>query len=310
MLAQLLRLKFPLIALCLIFAPHSGSAQQLYIKTFGKPGAKPLVFLHGGPGYNSANFEGTTAATLADKGFFVVVYDRRGEGRSTDPAAAFTFSQTFADLDSICGALQLRRPTLIGHSFGGVIGTLYAEKFPSKVGSLILVAAPVSLQETFRTILHSSEALYRQRNDSANLKYIDMLRKMDTSLLQYSSFTFRHAMQNGFYSPKNRSEEAKKLFAKLMADSLLKKQAASMSFPAPVGFHKNEHYTSIHLKGSLQKLVASGLPVYGLYGREDGLYSAQQVDELREIVGRDRLLYLDDCSHNVFIDQQATLLQH
>jgi len=288
--------------------PLSGFSQHLYIKTFGKPTAKPIIFLHGGPGYNSANFEGTTAGALADSGFYVSVNVRRGEGRSTDPAAAFTFSQTFTDLDSICEALHLKRPALIGHSFGGVIATLYAEKHPRKVGAVILVGAPVSLQETFRTIIHSSGDTYRQRKDSMNLKYLGMIQAMDTASIQYSSYAFRHAMQNGFYSPKNRSADAKRVYALLQADSLLKKQASSMTFPAPMGFHKTEHYTTINLKQNLRNLVASGMPVYGLYGWEDGLYSPQQVEELRRIIGADRLLYLEDCSHNVFIDQQATFI--
>ena len=71
----------------------NADAQEIYSKTFGNPNHEPILFLHGGPGYNCANFEATTAQKLANNGFFVIVYDRRGEGRSKDTNAQFTFQK-------------------------------------------------------------------------------------------------------------------------------------------------------------------------------------------------------------------------
>lgn len=76
-------------------------AQELYMKTFGDNKDEALIFLHGGPGYNSAGFEYTTAQKLAEKNFFVIVYDRRGEGRSQDSNANYTFKESFEDLNAI-----------------------------------------------------------------------------------------------------------------------------------------------------------------------------------------------------------------
>ncbi|MBI2281851.1 MAG: alpha/beta hydrolase, partial [Bacteroidetes bacterium] len=133
----------------------SVSGQSLYTKSFGDKNNEALIFLHGGPGYNCANFEATTAQKLADEGFYVIVYDRRGEGRSIDNKAKFTFQQTFEDLNSVYKKYDLKTATLIGHSFGGVVATLYAEKYPNRINSMLLVGAPVSLQETFKTIIES-----------------------------------------------------------------------------------------------------------------------------------------------------------
>jgi proline iminopeptidase len=46
-------------------------------------------------------FEATTAQPLADKGFYVIVYDRRGEGRSLDSTATFTYREAITDLNEI-----------------------------------------------------------------------------------------------------------------------------------------------------------------------------------------------------------------
>jgi len=282
--------------------------QSIYTKTFGSSKDKPIVFLHGGPGYNCVNFEATSAQQLADKGFYVIVYDRRGEGRSKDPNAKFTFKETFDDLNSIYQKYNLKKATLIGHSFGGVVATLFAETNPKKVQSIILVGAPVSLQATFKNILSKSKDIYQTKKDSVNLNYIVMLENMDNASIEYSSYCFGHAMQNGFYTPKNPTAEAKNIYSKFRTDSLLTKYASQMTYEAPQGFWKNEKYTTIDLTKNLQGLIKQKIKVLGLYGKDDGLYSTQQITDLQNLIGSSNLKYFDNCSHNVFIDQQTQFI--
>jgi proline iminopeptidase len=284
------------------------NAQNVYMKSFGNNINRPIIFLHGGPGYNCASFEATTAQKLADSGFFVIVYDRRGEGRSQDINAKFTFRETFDDLNNIFNHYKLTKSILIGHSFGGVVATLFAKANPDKVQSVILVGAPVSLQTTFKNIIAKSSAIYQSKRDSVNLNYISMLQKMDTAGIEYSSYCFRHAMQNGFYNPKNPSAESKAIYSTFRTDILLKKYASHMSYEAPMGFWKNEKYTTIDLTKQLIALDEMKIKIFGLYGKEDGLYSAQQVMQLQSLIGLNNLQYFDNCSHSVFIDQQVQFL--
>ena len=299
-----------LLTTILIFIGTYGlSAQELYAQAYGNPEDQALVFLHGGPGYNSVNFERSTAQALADQGFYLIVYDRRGEGRSKDNNAKFTFQQTNDDLLGLYKKYKLKKAVLLGHSFGGIVASKFAEKHPNKVESIILVGAPVSLQETFKTIITSTKSIYEAKADSVNLNYINMLEQMDHSSLQYSSYCFMHAMQNDFYTPKDLSEEALAIYNKLKTDSVMLKYAAQMTYEAPQGFWKNENYTTIDLKSNLQAFIRDGMKVYGIYGKEDGLYSEAQVAELKEMIGADKLKYLENCSHNVFIDQQTQFIE-
>ncbi len=284
------------------------SSQTIYTKAFGNSKNKALIFLHGGPGYNSAAFEVTTAQKLAEKGFYVIVYDRRGEGRSTDKNAKFNFQETFDDLNTIYKTFHLKKATLIGHSFGGIIATLYTEKYSENVESIILVGAPISLQETFKTILSSSKEIYIAKKDSVNLRYINMLENMDKNSIQYSSYSFAHAMQNGFYSPKKPTKEATFIYSKFKTDSLLIKHASSMTYDAPQGFWKNEGYTSIDLTGNMRNLLKNNISIFGLYGKDDGLYSKDQIANLESLIKKNNLLYFNNCSHNVFIDQQTQFI--
>ncbi len=285
------------------------SAQELYVKSFGNKKDKPLLFLHGGPGYNCSTFEVTTAKKLSEKGFYVIVYDRRGEGRSTDTSAKFTFQQTFDDINSILSKQGIEKINLLGHSFGGVVATLYAEKYADKVNSIVLISAPVSLQETFRTIIKESKDIYRSKKDDENLEYIDMLEKMDTASIDYSSYCFRHAMQNGFYTPKEFSEDAQRIYFSFRNDSIIGEYGMQMTETAPEAFWKNEKYTTINLYPDIKNLVSKQMKIVGFYGKEDGLYSKDQVKELQNLIGKSNVKYYDGCSHNVFIDQQTQFLE-
>lgn len=135
-----------------------------------------------------------------------------------------------------------------------------------------------------------------------------MIENMDKNSIEYSSYSFMHAMQNGFYTPKNLTEEAKTIYSKFKSDTILTKYATQMNYQAPQGFWKNEKYTAINLTANLKKLKENRINIYGLYGKDDGLYSADQVKDLKNILGENKVKYIDNCSHNVFIDQQSQFI--
>lgn len=131
----------------------SVQAQAIYSKAFGNENNSPVIFMHGGPGGNSVQFEGTTAPKLADKGFYVIAYDQRGEGRSIDEKARLIYREAFEDLNSIYKKCQIKQANLIEFSFGGLIASFYTEKYPQNVGSLTLVSSLISQQESYDHIL-------------------------------------------------------------------------------------------------------------------------------------------------------------
>ncbi len=301
-------MKTTICSLLLLLCGLSMHAQNLYSRAFGNPNNQVVVFLHGGPGYNCANFEGTTAQALADKGFFVIVYDRRGEGRSSSEGAEFTFKQTFNDLNELYSRYGIQKAMLIGHSFGGIVALLYTKQFPEKVHSIVLAGAPLSLQESFAQIIDRCKKIYQAKNDSTNLNYLSMLEKMDKSTLQYSSFCFAHAMQNGFYSPQKPTEEALKLYQQWREDTTLSQYGSQMTPQAPQGFWQNEHYTTLDLTETVQSLKQMDVSIYGVYGQDDGLYSEAQIEKLKSLIGASHVFYWEQCSHNVFIDQQKKFI--
>ena len=293
-----------IVVLFLTLFGNTVFAQELEIQTFGNKNDKALIFLHGGPGYNSVPFEQTTANELANNGFFVISYDRRGEGRNENLKAEYTFTQTFEDLNQIFQKYNLKKATLIGHSFGGIIATMFTDKYSDKIDNLILLSVPISMPQTFENIIASSKEIYTKKDDKVNLNYINMLQNMDSTSLEYATYSFMHAMSNGFYSTKNPNQKAIELYQKFKTDTLLQKYASKNEYLAPQKFWENEHYTSLSIKINLENLKNKKISVYGIYGKEDGLYSPKQIDSLVNILGNENVEYLENSSHNIFIDRQ------
>lgn len=48
--------------------------------------------------------------------------------------------------------------------------------------------------------------------------------------------------------------------------------------------------------------------IYGVYGQDDGLYSEAQIEKLKSLIGASNVFYWEQCSHNVFIDQQKKFI--
>ena len=103
----------------------------------------PLIILHGGPGLSDTPFFRRGNAAL-ETGFTVVYWDQRGTGRSFGrriPRSSMTVEQFIADLDELVETARHRlgqsTVALLGHSWGSVLGVLYAARFPAKVGAYV-----------------------------------------------------------------------------------------------------------------------------------------------------------------------------
>ncbi|GGN11657.1 proline iminopeptidase [Dyadobacter beijingensis] len=278
----------------------------MYSKAFGKETDDPIIFIHGGPGSSSVYFEATTAQTLASEGFHVIIYDRRGEGRSKDSTARMTYEEFFEDLDRIYQKYRISRAHLIGFSFGGLISVLYAEKYPAKVKSIVLTSALISQQASYNTVLHSVGRIYTAKNDTINLAAIRKIMQMDRESLAYRTEVFAHASKNSFFSLRNPSPEAAKVYANYQTDPLIRSYVKNDR--AVETLWKNETRKNIDVTPVLKKLVRRRTPVYAIYGKQDGLYSEQQIEALHRIVGKSGLIYLENCSHTAFVDQQVQFI--
>ena len=111
---------------------------RLHAETYGDPSNPVIIVLHGGPGGDYRSQLG--AKSLADTNF-VVFYDQRGAGLSERvPAEELTIPKYLSELDAVIDKYSPNRPvTLLGHSWGAMLGTAYLGKSPEKVARAILL---------------------------------------------------------------------------------------------------------------------------------------------------------------------------
>ena len=89
---------------------------KLYVKDWDG-GGRPVILLHGWP--LSADSWDAQAVRLADAGFRVIAYDRRGFGRSEQPWSGYDYDTLSDDLASVIKETGATDATLIGFSMGG-----------------------------------------------------------------------------------------------------------------------------------------------------------------------------------------------
>ncbi len=296
---------FLLLLLLLSFDSRASRADTLYSTACGNPRRPAIIFLHGGPGYNAYSFEESTADSLAKRGFYVIVYDQRGSGRSESYKGKYTYNESVEDLRSVYDRYHLKKATLMGHSWGGAIATLFAARYPERVRSMILVSAPLSFQRTLHTIMQNYVIKFPDTSSMEHVEW-EIVNGLDPASFQYSSGAFRLAMTGGFYRTKEPNERAKALWNDIGADDTAH-WSSHMSFPPVLGLFKNEHYTLLDITDTLKHL-SKQIPVFGIYGDEDGLFDPAERDHIRMVIGPNHMSVVQGASHNVFIDQQAEFL--
>lgn len=306
---RLTALKFKIsIVLLITFLSLSAQrsiAQQIYSKAYGQKGNPALIYVHGGPRGNSTLFEGSTAAALAERGYYVIVYDRRGEGRSADPNAKLTFEEASQDLNDLMKQYGLAKVSILGHSFGGLVSTLFANAFPEKVERLILVGALFSQQESYDHILNTSLTMAVQKKDTAILKKISNIKSMDKNSEQYRKQTYEVASHFGFFKMPRPTEESKRVNEQY-ENSFSKSNIRNDK--APLLFYENESRVNIDTKPMLKNLLNKKLKLSAIYGLQDGVFSKKQLSDLKKITGAANFYTIENCSHYPFVDQQEKFL--
>lgn len=99
----------------------------------------PVILIHGWGG-SHASLEGL-ATMLASEGFRTINVDLPGMGASEPPSSPMFMDDYVELIIRLIKKLDLSRPVLVGHSFGGKIGMFLAAKYPAELSKLVLIDA-------------------------------------------------------------------------------------------------------------------------------------------------------------------------
>jgi non-heme chloroperoxidase len=117
---------------------ENGADIEIYYEDHGS--GQPVVLIHGYP-LSGRGWDKQVPALL-DAGYRVITYDRRGFGKSSQPAIGYDYDTFAADLSTLLERLDLRDAVLVGHSMGTGEVTRYLGRYGSaRVAKGVLVAA-------------------------------------------------------------------------------------------------------------------------------------------------------------------------
>ena len=112
---------------------------DIYYEDHGE--GRPVVLIHGYP--LSGRAWDKQVPVLLEAGYRVITYDRRGFGKSSQPATGYDYDTFAADLKILLDTLDLRDVTLVGHSMGTGEVTRYLGAYGSARVSKGVLVSPI-----------------------------------------------------------------------------------------------------------------------------------------------------------------------
>jgi pimeloyl-ACP methyl ester carboxylesterase len=237
-------------------------------------GAGPPVYaVHGGPANDHHAFGGYLDSIASFRQ--LVLLDQRGCGESGDgPPESYTLERLAADIEEVRAHLRDDAIAILGHSFGCAVAATYALRYRERVHALMLVDGPV---RGWRGILAApgSWGLW------AKTVWMGM-----RNVAGSAEFHLAHEVAGA-----EKREEVRRLLALPRRYDPARVQRLSMASARAI---------------DLRPLIAAGVRVLGIYGRQDRRFVAE-ASYLRSI-GADVAL-IDGAGHFPFVEQHETFHQ-
>lgn len=263
---------------------------KIYYKTMGS--GKPLVIIHGGPGLDHSFLQ--PYFEHLSQNHQLIFYDQRGTGNSTE---GFDFEkinvpQFVEDLECLRAHLKLESFSIIAHSFGALLSTEYACKYPDHLKSMILLN---SIPLTSQGLVASYEELkYRFKKSGNN---VDEIRNSETFIsgdLETVEGYYRELFKPYFYDPS---------FTDAMHLSI-KPETPALQYTI-ISIFKENLFTKDY--EPLQKLSKLQIPTYIIYSDHD-FVPKWVFEEMTQKIPHSKSKMIQDCGHFSYVEKPKELL--
>jgi pimeloyl-ACP methyl ester carboxylesterase len=259
-------------------------------------GTGPLVFVCS-PGWGAGSLYLQRGLAPLEDQFTLLFIDTRGSGKSTRPAdpKVMSSSDMADDIDVLRGYLGLYRINLIGHSDSGAIGLYYAERYPTRLGKLVVIDGVSYGDGTNDKEETDNEKQIRLRL-ADDPRYKTALQPFkpepgDTGMMQY----LQHTLALSFADP----EKNIPLFAK------------SMEGMTPSSFAAKANMGANHLqrKDSTAHLGEIKAATLIIVGKQDWICPVLNAEHMHERIAGSQLVEIDGSGHFPWIEQPTLLFK-
>jgi len=245
----------------------------------------PCVCLHGGPGTDASGLARTLAPLAGELGLRLIFYDHRGHGRSEwVPVEQCTQDQLVSDVEGVRRALGLGPVHVLGISWGGFLGLMYAARHPDSIRTLAVVGASAS-----RDFMRRAEDNARRRATAEQWAAYRTL--WDGSLSDDASFrrAFDTIRPLYFFDP-----------ARAVENSAAR---AGIRYRLAVRKFIIEHeYATYDCRAELARIACPSLV---MVGRHDWICPMDQGEEIARLVPGAELAVFEQSGHSPQIEERA-----
>jgi proline iminopeptidase len=260
----------------------------LYWAQYGQASAPRLLVLHGGPGADHCYLL-PQMLHLGEK-FDLLFYDQRGGGRSkSDARIPVTWQAHVADLAAIVNEFSLNPLSIVGYSWGGMLGLLYliqqrVNPELREVKSIALIN-PAPLTREYR---QQFEAEFARRQASPEIQQLrdelaaSGLRERDPQAYRQRAFELGVA---GYFSDPRR--------------------ATDLTPFRVVGRVQQSVWESLGDFDLIRDLEGIRIPSIIVHGRDDPIPLASSSEAARAL--GTNLVVLDECGHVPYVEQPSEL---
>ena len=237
-----------------------------------------VVLIHGNAG-SVEDFEFGTIKALSRK-YRVVAIDRPGHGTSDRPEKMATPVEDQADLlHETLTSLGVKRPILVGHSWGAAVALAYALKYPNDASAMVLLA-PAAYAD------HADPASFFLRGVAKIFAVGELLPLLGHSIISKS--LLRKELDRAFY-PQTLPE---KYFKLASATWLGKKQLKA--------YYDDETALNDGLTKIQDQYSSITIPTVIVTGDQDKVVSAKEnAYRLHKVIRHSRLIQLRHTGHEI-----------
>lgn len=261
----------------------------LYWAEYGDPGAPPLLLLHGGPG---ASHEYLLPQMLElAREHRVVTYDQRGGGQSRhdDDREPIGWMEQVADVARVAVELGVAPLTIVGYSWGGLLGLLYAiEAHADRASPAPQRLALIDPAPATRTYREAFEQEFARRQASPEIAALRQelarsgLRERDPASFKQRQFELSVA---GYFADPRRARDLTPFRV--------------------TGRVQQSIWGSLGDFDLLPALGALHLSAFVIHGRQDPIPLASSEAVARALGAP--CIVLEDCGHVPYVEQPAHL---
>jgi pimeloyl-ACP methyl ester carboxylesterase len=194
--------------------------------------------------------------------------DLRGYPATEAPCSGYDVMTLTNDIDHLISALNLEKPMLLTHDWGGALGWIYAHRFPDRISQLVVINCPHP-KTLVRAVLHFEDfqTLRIPWVPPFQLPYLPerlLTTKIGRKLLELS-FTLR--------------EGSKGHMERDLVREIVNRFQNRLTLRGPVNYYREIVRTLLHTKSRKQLYAIYDkpiqVPVTLIWGLEDGALSAK-----------------------------------